>query len=288
MYSTTTLVKNPKLNGKLVGTHQVLDRAARKILSKHLPRSKYFPTIKEIVYFEGMRGPDGLKRKSPDDDDPSHMFVGKDGDELFQQILNHYNNLVAALKHRDATRSAFEAAWLAHMITDGLTPAHHFPLSEAKDELMSNKEFIKIFGEPVKGIMHGRNALETARNNWLYWGAGGYMSKHVAYEYGVAIIAAALPLKSLLPPIGKGEFCYVDIKKVFYDAIRRAEVPETYRKFREEGWTTELAFSTKNLLLPEIVRTIALIWYSAAEVAYKLNNINHKQCQKSHKNDQKS
>lgn len=276
MYSTTALVKNPKINGKLVGTHQVLDRAARKVLSRHLPRNKYFPTIREILYFEGMRGPDGLKRKSPDNDDPSHMFEGENGDRLFQQILDHHANLTSALKRRDNIRSAFEAAWLAHMITDGLTPAHHFPLSETKEELMSNKEFIKIFGEPVKGIMHGHSALETARNNWLYWGAGGHMSKHIAYEYGVAIIAAALPQRALIPAIGKGEFRYVDPKKAFYDSVRRAEVPETYAKFRQDGWTTDLALSTKNLLLPEIVRAIALIWYSAAEQAYNLGGVNRK------------
>lgn len=273
MYSTTTLVKNSKLTGKLVGTHQQLDKAARKILARHLPRGKYFPSTKEILQFEGSRGPDGLKRKSPDDDDPSHMFDGDNGPALVQQILDHHYNLVRALKQHDQVRAAFEASWMAHKIADGLTPAHHFPLSEAKEELMSNKEFIKIFGEPVKGIMHGRSALETARNNWLYWGAGGYMSKHVAYEYGVAIIAAALPQKSLIPGMGQGEFCQVDVKKVFYEALSRVDVPGMYDRFRRDGWTTELAFATKDILLPEIVRVIALCWYAAAEAAYGLNGV---------------
>lgn len=270
MYSTTTLAKNSKFTGKIVGTHQQLDQAARKVLAKHLPRGKYFPGIKEIRHFSGALGPDGLKRKSPDDDDPSHMFDGKDG-ELVQQILDHHYNLVQALKKRNEVRAAFEAAWLAHKVTDALTPAHHFPLSEAKEELMSNKEFVKIFGEPIKGIMHGRNMIETARNNWLYWGAGGYFSKHMAYEYGVVVIAAALPLRKIIPEVGKVEFCCVDAKKTLFDAMARIRPLEIYNNFRKNGWTTDLALETKNLVLPEIVRAIALIWYSAVEEAYGLD-----------------
>lgn len=268
MYATTTLVKNSKLSGRVIGTHQQLDQIARKVLTRHLPKGKYFPTAKEILYFEGSRGPDGLKRKSPDDDDPSHMFDGEHKEGLKRQIFDHHYNLVQALKKSDAVRAAFEAAWLAHKVTDALTPAHHFALSEAKDELMSNKEFVKIFGEPIKGIMHGNNLAETARNNWLYWGAGGHMSKHIAYEYGVTIIAAALPQKSLMPRMGRSEFREVDPKKVLKDALSRMDVPGMYARFRNEGWTTELALETKNTLLPEIVRAIALMWYAAVEEAY--------------------
>jgi len=271
MYSTTTLVKNSKLSGKLVGTHQLLDKAAHKVLLKHLPHGRFFPSSKEILQFEGARGPDGLKRKSPDEDDPSHMFGDHDGAELWQQIADHRYNLVQALKKHDRTRAAFEAAWMAHKITDSLTPAHHFPLSEAKEELMSNKEFVKIFGEPIKGIMHGRSALETARNNWLYWGAGGYMSKHVGYEYGVAVIAAALPQRAIMPHVNPEEFCLVEPKKVLYEAINRLQLAAMYDQFRKDGWTVDLAMATKNQLLPEIVRAIALLWYSAAEEAYGLH-----------------
>lgn len=271
MYSTTALAKNPRLTGRVMGTHQQLDQIARKVLTRYLPKGKYFPTSKEILHFEGARGPDGLKRKSPDDDDPSHMFDDEHKEDLKRQIFDHHYNLVQALKKQDKVRAAFEAAWLAHKVTDALTPAHHFPLSEAKEELMSNKEFVKIFGEPIKGIMHGNNFAETARNNWLYWGAGGHMSKHIAYEYGVTIIAAALPRKTLMPQMGRAEFQQVDPKKVLKDSLSRVDVPGMYARFRNEGWTTGLALETKNTLLPEIVRAIALMWYSAVEEAYNLN-----------------
>lgn len=267
MYSTTTLAKSTKLTGKIVGTHQQIDQAARKVLARHLPRGKNFPSAKEILQFEGTRGPDGLKRKSPDEDDPSHMFDGENGERLIQQILNHHYNLVQALRSRNEVRAAFEAAWLAHKVVDALTPAHHFPLSEAKEELMSNKEFVKILGAPIKGIMHGRNIAETARNNWLYWGAGGYFSKHVAYEYGVVLIAMALPQRKIMPTMGKAEFCRVDTRQVLLDIMSRIRPLEIYNAFRRDGWTTELALETRDLVLPEIVRAVALAWYAAVEEA---------------------
>lgn len=345
MYSTTTIVKNSKLSGKIVGTHQRIDQAARRALSRYIPRGKYFPTSKEIIYFEGTRGPDGLKRKSPGVDEPSHMLVegagggaseGTDaglgavddakviadeikarpseveGHESLDQrslmtlIRDHHWNLVRALKVGDHVRASFEAAWMAHMITDGLTPAHHFPLSSVKDELMTDKELVKVFGSPLKGIMHGRNMLETLRNNWLYWGAGGHMSKHIAYEYGVLMIVAAMPAKRMVPKLTKEDFCGgrkaenvagcevggiedaagrkaeivagrkagsekscgVDVEKMFQEALERVQKRKMFDWFREEGWTTELALETRDVLIPEIVRAVALGWYSAIEEAY--------------------
>lgn len=273
MYSTTTLAKNSRFTGKNLGTHQLLDQAARKILNEHLPSEYYFPSSKEILQFEGARGPDCLKRKSPDDDDPTHMFDEDEGRELYQQIFDHFYNLVDALRKGDKIRASFETAWMSHKITDSLTPAHHFPLSEAREELMSNKEFVKIFGEPIKGIMHGRTLPETVRNNWLYWGAGGYFSKHVAYEYGVAIIAATMPKRQLLPKMHHLEFYQVDVKKVLHDSLVKVQAEGMYNKFRTKGWTQDLALHTKSMLLPEIVRALALTYFAAAEMAYHLNGV---------------
>ncbi len=268
MYSTTTLAKDPKLSGKIMGTHQLLDQAARQTLEQYLPAGRYFPSSKEIIYFEGMRGPDGLKRKSPEQDDLSHMFDEPNGEQLLTQIKDHYHNLVQSLSDCNHVRAAFEAAWLAHMLVDGLTPAHHFPLDDAKEELMSNKDFVKVFGEPIKGVMRGRTPLETMRNNWLYWGAGGYMSKHIAYEYGVALIIAVLPHKTLRPQIAPADLQNLDIQEIFDEALREIKPKETYNQFRKDGWTTELAFATKDVLAPQMVRTIVRCWYAAIEEAY--------------------
>ena len=36
-----------------------------------------------------------------------------------------------------------------------------------------------------------------------------------------------------------------------------------YTRFLEQGWNTDLAFETKNILLPEISKAIALCWASS-------------------------
>ena len=263
MYSTVGLLRNAKKSGNLTGTHQKLDRIARKQLFELIPQDTFFPDIKDILHFEGSRGPDGLKWKSPGIDEPMHFILpNHDDGKLIQMIMDHQYNLRQALKAKDSTRAAFEAAWMAHAITDGLTPAHHYPYQEAVKELMSDKEYVKIFGKPFKGIMRGRNLGETMRNNWLYLGPEGYMTKHIAFEYGVAMIAAAQPNHSLMPRIVKSELDSLDYKKEFYESLQRVHNLDMYQRFLNKGWTNELAQESKEILLPEIVRAIALGWYS--------------------------
>lgn len=327
MYSTTTLVKNSRFSGKIIGTHQQLDHEARRFLTNILPHGVFFPSSKEIIHFEGSRGPDGLKRKSPNNDEPSHMMIlaseqiheiikvsrnrnatrspseavsattppnlaptapgssdhtnsspetsqatnlaiSADSRSLPEMIVDHHWNLVQALRQKDATRAAFEAAWMAHMIVDGLTPAHHFPLTDVKEKLMTSQEMVKIFGQPVKGMMRGHNALETMRNNWLYWGAKGFMSQHIGYEYGVAMIAATLPHRALAARIDPSTFVEQDFFQNYPQSVAKVQQYNMYDRFCKEGWTTELAVETKNILLPEITKNIALGWYSTITEAY--------------------
>lgn len=264
MYSTLAIKTNSKKSGRIIGTHQKLDKIALKILRKHLPEDVDFPDIKMILNFEGMGGPDGLKRKSPGVDEPMHFILpDHDDGKLIKMIEDHQYNLKRALKKKDMVRAAFEAAWMAHAVTDGLTPAHHFPLVETQKELMTEKDFVKIFGIPIKGIMHGHSAPETLRNNWLYWGANGYMSKHVAFEYGVAITLNGLHSIHVTPKIEDSEFKNAELHKAFYNSLEKISALDMYTKFRQNGWNTELAFDTKNILLPEIIRAIVLTWASS-------------------------
>lgn len=274
MYSTVGLLKNSKHSGRLIGTHQKLDRAARKYFDQFLPEELasrvFFPNSKEIVYFEGTNGPDGLKRKSPGKDEPTH-FIIPDADDgvLIKDIMDRHHNLHEALVKNDKTRAAFEAAWLAHALTDGLTPAHHYPYQEAVSELMSDKEYVTIFGQPVKGIMHGKTFAESARNNWIYWGVEGVMSKHIAFEYGCAVVAKSLTSKRLFPKLSSSElenlknYSSLDLKKEFYASLAKIDQLKMYDRFRKKGWNAELALETRQILLPEIVKMITIGWLAS-------------------------
>jgi hypothetical protein len=270
MYATLDIVKGSKHSGKLIGVHQKLDKAARQLLADQFGRdARVFPSIEKILYFEGTRGPDGLKAKSPGVDEPEH-FIQPDNDDgvLRQYILDHQYNLTQALIQNNHERAAFEAAWMAHAITDGLTPAHHYPFRKVVDELMTDKDYKTIFGHEIKGIMRGDNIAQAARNNWLYWGAGGVMTKHIAFEYGVAYVIAPISIKRLMPKdVKRSDFRGVDIEKAFYDSLAKVHALKMYDDFLQDGWTTKLVVETRETLIPEIIRAIALGWASSLEQA---------------------
>lgn len=269
MYATLCVKPGSKRSGKLIGAHQKLDKAARQLLGNTIPVGKNFPTITEILRFEGMQGPDGLKRKSPGVDEPEHFIIpGADDGVLIQHIRNHHYNLVQALKKRNRVRASFEAAWLAHAVTDGLTPAHHYPFREVRDELAGDADYIKVFGVQLKGVTKGESFAETMRKNWLYLGAGGLMTRHIAFEYGVAYIITPVPLRRLQPKdFSLKDAENADFEKAFYQSLERVAKLKMYDRFLEYGWTTELAVETREVLVPEIVRAITLAWASAANQA---------------------
>ena len=265
MYAALGLIKNSKHSGELIGAHQKIDKAARLLLSKVRNDSRNFPSIDEILNFEGSRGPDGLKRKSPGEDEIEHFIQPKHDDgKLAQIISNHQCNLTQALIKGDRVRASFEAAWMAHAIVDGLTPAHHYPYRRVVDELMTDKDYVKLFGAKIKGIMRGDSLMRAARNNWLYWGAGGVMTKHIAYEYGVAYMIAPSSLKKLWPiPFYKEDFQNPDCLKSFYLALDKVDSLNMYDRFLDTGWTTQLVSETHEILVPEMVRAVTLAWASS-------------------------
>ena len=302
MYSTVGLLKNAKKSGRLIGTHQKLDRVARRKLGTLLRKNEFFPGTEIILNFEGNRGPDGLKTKSPGVDEPMHMILpDRDDGALRELIINHQYNLRAALSGNnrsyegiyqnqdklesaqkklssakassnskaakrpkpDVFRSAFEAAWLAHSVVDGLTPPHHFPYQEAVSELMSDQEYVKIFGQPIKGIMPGHNFSEKARNNWLYLGPEGYMTKHIAFEYGAALLARSMSYRSLTPKITSAQLKNLDLIDEFYKSLHNVNQRDIYTRFRRYGWTRDLANECRDFLLPEMVRLIIIAWFTS-------------------------
>lgn len=269
MYSGTTL---RTASGNVMGAHQRIDRVAKRHYNRVMPRRAFFPTIREILKFEGRDGPDGIKRKSPARDEPWHYIDPTDhlDTALLDMIDNHMANLEKALFKRDSVRAAFEAAWLAHAIVDGLTPAHHYPLEAKLEELRGGEGLETRTSFKQKVLLPGQTKRHLIKNNWEFWGAKGVMTTHGFFEFGFATTIASLKLDSAQPT--KNELIRVKqlgIRPIFIESLHHIHSLKMYETFHKKGWTRALARQTRLELAPTIIKTVTLAWYAASLRAEK-------------------
>jgi hypothetical protein len=266
MYSGTTFHAK---SGRVIGVHQKIDRVAYRHVKKYVPKGMNFPTLREILHFEGINGPDGIKRKSPSRDEPWHFIDPNDPNDtmLITMINDHIYNMAEALRNNNHQRAAFEAAWLAHAIVDGLTPAHHYPLEEKLEELRGEGIETRSSAKD-KILLPGVNRRAQLRNNWEFWGAKGVMTTHVAFELGVATAVAPLkfdnaaPNESDIREVQKNGF-----EKTYREILATIAEMGMYDEFSRMGWTRHLARETRNVLMPDIIKVVTMAWYVAISQA---------------------
>lgn len=267
MWSGTTLTN---YSGSIIGAHQKVDRVSRRFLRFITQNNDNFPTIRDILHFEGKNGPDGIKSKSPARDEPWHFYDPFDPEDtkLIKIMEDHYEELVWQLKKGSAERAAFDAAWLAHTIVDGLTPAHHFPYEEKLVEIrggdaMDTRDSIKS-----KVIMPGDTVGEKLKSNWQMYGFGGLMSMHGFFEIGVGFLLSPIKMKTGMPTDKDlDELSEVGYQEVFKRAAREIALLDMYDRFHETGWSVKLSRDVRNHLGPIMVKTVTLVWYSAMREA---------------------
>ncbi len=263
MYSGSTLTN---FSGAIFGAHQKIDRVAFKFLQKLIQEKKGFPDIKDVLHFEGKNGPDGIKRKSPAKDEPWHFYdpFDEDDTELILVIEKHYNELVKRLKNGSPERSAFDAAWLAHAVVDGLTPAHHYPYEEKLAELRGSDDLQTRDSLINKVVIPGKTKKDSLKKNWAMWGVGGLMSMHAMFEVGVAFILAPLSIKVAEPSPGDiNVLIEHGYKEMFKRSAREIALLDMYNRFNKSGWTRKLIREVRNELAPVVIKTVTLIWFSA-------------------------
>jgi hypothetical protein len=259
------------MSGRLLGGHQKVDRVARRNLSKLQPGTD-FPSFAEIVRFEGQNGPDAIKRKSPAKDEPWHYIqpFNEGDDQLLKLVAGHYDGLRLALGAKDTVRASFEAAWLAHAIVDGLTPAHHYPYEEKLVELRGGQGIETRTTVREKILFPGDTLREQARNNWGYWGPKGLFSTHAAFEWGVSTLMLPLRLSNSLPSSADIAL----LEKLGIEAWFRTMAQEVarmglYDTFYLEGWTTKLSSRVRRELAPALVRAVTVAWHGASNEGKK-------------------
>jgi hypothetical protein len=269
MYSGTTFRTK---SGLVMGVHQKIDRVAHRHIKKHIPKSIHFPTTKDVLHFEGLNGPDGIKRKSPAKDEPWHYIDPKNPNDvaLIGMITDHIQNLSNALRDGNTVRAAFEAAWMAHAITDGLTPAHHYPLEAKLEELRGGQSIETRITTKDKLILPGKTRRHQLQNNWEYWGVKGIMTTHLGFELGVATTIAGLKFDETAPSSEQFATVHSDGFEVAFRAILDSvDGLNMYEEYSRLGWTRHLATQTKKALIPEIIKAVTLAWYQAIILAEK-------------------
>lgn len=253
-------------SGAIFGVHQRIDRVSRRFLGDLIKNPSTFPSAKEILHFEGKNGPDGIKAKSPANDEPWHYYDPFDPDDslITKLITDHYKSLVVALSKKDMQKASFESAWLAHALVDGLTPAHHYPYEQELSKLREGKP--KESRDTIfnKIVMPGSTKMKMLKNNWKMWGPRGLLVSHGFFEFGVAYIMA--PMRYHLCPPTRYDIKImheVGIVEYFKRAAREVAGLGMYEKYIKNGWTSKLARQTRDELVPIIIKTVTLAWYSA-------------------------
>ena len=264
MYSGTTL---RPLTGRIIGAHQKIDRLARKGLARYLVDNNAFPHQRQIVHFEGLNGPDAIKRKSPAKDEPWHYYTPFDESDtrLISIVSNHYDELVAALKKGDKVRAAFEASWLAHAIVDGLTPAHHYPYEQKLAQLRGGRGLETRTTLKQKIIMPGKTMREMLKNNWKMWAPKGLLNMHGTFEWGVAVMIAPLSAKRVA--LSKKDLLDVHqhgVIGLFKRKAKEIHVLKVYERYEKHGWNPALARVVRKQVVPVIISMVTLAWYAAA------------------------
>jgi hypothetical protein len=239
-----------------LGIHQRFDMAGYRMIEKYLPQG-FFPPMKDILYWEGYNGPDGLKVKSPKQADPSHLYDPKtDTGAVPGHITVHYEKLVRCLKNGDIVRAGFEASWMAHYIGDGLTPAHHWPLEEKIAEaVLEEKEAVEA-GDVNKLLL-------KAKKNWAVWGAKGHLSTHFYFEMGIAFALLIYPIKGSFKPDDFARARRLGYLEYFKEQARDVATLDLYERFYKQGWNSDIAAVVKNKIAPMTAETIGVIWLLA-------------------------
>lgn len=277
MYSGSTLTPLKHFDAWF-GAHQKIDRVARRYLqSMDAVLAADFPSRREIMSFEGLDGPDGIKRKTPAQDEPWHYYDPENADDvqILAIIQGHYKQLVQALQAGNRTRAAFEAAWLAHALVDGMTPAHHYPYEEELVRLRGGAGIETRTTPKEKLVMPGDTLPKKISNNWQMWGDKGLLATHIAFEMGVAVMIIPLRFTAAMPDeTARKQVLAEGIVALFKQRAKQVSELHMYEQFYKSGWTPRLAKQVRRELVPTITSTVALVWYAAAYEARKAHKAN--------------
>ena len=235
--------------GPWEGTHQRLDGWARAILAD-LP----FPSLAAIHRYEGMgpRTPDGasILYRNTISRNSYHYYNPATGEgNAINRVQRYWRSLVCELDRPYGRRAARAAAWMAHFVTDTLSPAHHHghfvappaglaPDAWYRDWFDPYWDTLPVWKQPLgpHATFEGRIVLETPLN---------YDPQELIVG-GLSLIKNEEELRLLL--------------------VREAEAIATsgiYENYVKRGWSPEVRQGVLRHVLPRQTALIAGLWQSA-------------------------
>jgi hypothetical protein len=246
------------------GDHQRFNRLAYKQLRKILP-DDFFPDIKSILHYEGKRGPDGTKFGDescvPDDFiNPADALESS----MMDRVMEHYQLLVDALKSHDKDQSSYQAAWLAHTLVDGLTPAHHIPYNEMLTELAEHHKNRSSIG---RMYIKGDSTRDTISRTNKLMGPKGMLMKHTLFEFGAALSMQFFQARNV--QILRGAGSRVSLPQFYAKAVGRVAKLNMYSRFEQTGFSLPLVVDSRRTLGPTMVEVVSTFWYHASQEALR-------------------
>ncbi|MEI6237411.1 MAG: hypothetical protein WCP03_02315 [Candidatus Saccharibacteria bacterium] len=266
MYAGSTLTN---YSGSILGAHQKIDRVARRALKNLLTQDSSFPNKKLVLRFEGKNGPDGMKAKSTGHDEPWHFFDPFDPEdgEMLDHLDLHYNGLVEQLSINNREKAAFEAAWLAHAIVDGLTPAHQYPYEQELEKLRGESKETRdtIY---KKLVIPADTKKQLIVKNWDVWGAKGLITTHAMFEWGASTIISPMHSKIAIPNRYELKTIqHLGLKEYYIRVAREVAMYDMYDLYYKKGWSPKLTKLIRRELAPRMAKTVTLAWYMASKEA---------------------
>lgn len=255
--------------------HQKIDKIARKKLQKSVGSTLSFPSIATILQFEGGTGPDSSKLKNaPNIEQPWHFINPHDHEDvsLSHTISNHYQRLVLALKQEDIVRAGFEAAWLAHALVDGLTPAHHYPYEEMLTLIRGDADRNTRTSMVKRLTVQGETTYASVAKSLRLVGPKGLLTTHTSFEAGAYVLLKSQRRSRRLPLNHAEAVATIErlgVAEYFLLQARQVADWHLYDAFLQLGWTLSLARKVNRRLLPLMIDTVAVVWQAAVQEAAK-------------------
>lgn len=239
-----------------VTTHCTVNRLARGVL--HItPMNKWLPQSRDINYYEGMDGVDGLWVKHQHlPSQSAYNPKTQEGNGLIK-LYDHFQEAITIWETRDQQAIAKQLAYLSHTVTDLCTPPHQ------------HGRLVKP--HPERWYLFLNTIDDWTDRDQPYW-----FDRHVLFEMNLMV-------RFLFKPFQQAKLYTQLINEYLRYRSKRSEVLlkfmreqitlihklGVYQEYLRYGWTKHIEQTMRLVVVPQTVSLVATFWYLAAREGLK-------------------